>query len=183
MIDEDLYLDKILRNLEEHTSPNHTEINFVRNDDDDQCNIELKITAKNYRNEVKNYGGDLFNARLILAYEDEESEDGDNKPKNASGFDGDFQTRNLGGYSKVIPGNIDDNLDGTYSVRFPKLFSGKKFCIEIILMQNSESITSLIRSMNGMHMKSRISKQIIEVKKRIFDEKTNKTRTIHSVRK
>ena len=146
IIQEDLFLQN-LKILDSHSSPDHTTVEILENNDVENCHISLKITSRNYRSQQKNYGGDLFNARLIPADE----------PK----YDG-TGGRNEEGHSMIIPGTIHDNLDGTYDVKFPKIFKGK-YRIEIIFMRNSESLTTLFRAMNGVHKKCRIVKSILEI--------------------
>ena len=143
---ETLFLNN-LKNFGTHTSWEHSTVELI---DEDSGNIDYltyKITSKNPQNQPKKYGGDLYNARLIST---------DNIFFN--GTDWERPTSNL--QSIIVPGQIIDNLNGTYNVKFPKIFSGK-FYLEIILMRNSEAITSLIRGSNGMQKRLTTSRMTL----------------------
>ena len=133
-----------LKDLKSHTSAKHTTV--IQIEAENSCDLEFRIIAKNYRDQPKKYGGDLFNARLLPSL----------KPKEEI-------------YSTAIPGHIQDNNDGTYNVLFPKMVQGAYFVV-INLMKSSEEITAIIRMTNGINRFTWKSRQVLE-----FEDGTNFT--------
>ena len=150
----------IIKDADQHTSKINTVVELKSEGNpsgdfgksyDQYSEIILEITAKNYRDQSKSYGGDFILARLVPSKSQK-------FVKYYSYSDG---QEKISSPNLIIPGHVHDYNNGKYKISIPAREFGK-FRLEVFLMRSSEACSAIIYSMNTIHKKVRVIKGIFE---------------------